>query len=96
MVDVSLVFIEGLAKSRGNDTILVVVDRLSKHAHFLALAHPFTAATMAQLYFEHIFRLHGLSKTIVSERDKLFLSIFWKELCTLQRVDLHMSTAYHP
>ena len=48
-VDVSLDFIEGLPNSRGKYTILIVVDRLSKYAHFLALAHPFTAATMAQL-----------------------------------------------
>ena len=95
-VDVSIDFIEGLPKSRGKDTILVVVDRLSKYAHFLALAHPFTAAVVAQLYFEHIFKLHGLPKTIVSDRDKIFLSSFWQELFTLQQVDLHMSTAYHP
>lgn len=73
----------------------MVVDRLSKYAHFLPLAHPFTAIYVAQLYFEQIFRLHGLPKTIVSDRDKIFLSAFWREF-TLQHVDLHMSTAYHP
>ena len=95
-VDISLDFIEGLPQSRGKDTILVAVDRLSKYAHFLPLAHPFTVASVAQVYFEQVFRLHGLPKTIFSDRDKIFLSTFWKELFTLQQVDLHMSTAYHP
>ena len=69
-------FIEGLPKSRSKDAIPVVVDRLSKYAHFLPLAHPFSAATVAQKYFEHIFKLHGLPKTIVSDRDRIFLSKF--------------------
>ena len=62
--DISIDFIEGLPKSKGKDTILVVVDRLSKYAHFLALSHPCSAAVVAQLYFEHIFELHGLPKTM--------------------------------
>jgi len=94
--DISMDFIEGLPKSRSKDAILVVVDRLSKYAHFLPLAHPFSAATVAQLYFEHIFKLHGLSKTIASDRDRIFLSKFWQELFSLLRVALHMSSAYHP
>ena len=94
--DISMDFIEGLPKSRSKDAILVLVDRLSKYAHFLPLAHPFSAATVAQAYFEHIFKLHGLPKTIVSDRDKIFLSKFWQELFSLLRVALHMSSAYHP
>jgi len=52
--DVSMDFIEGLPKSQGKDTIFVVVDRLSKYAHFMPLSHPFTAVTVAQLYFDHV------------------------------------------
>jgi len=89
-------FIEGLSKSRGKDIIFVVVDRLSKYAHFLPLAYPFTTATVAQLFFEHIFKLRGLPRSIVSDRDKIFLSHFWTELFALQHVSLHLSTAYHP
>jgi len=75
-VDVSLDFIERLPKSRGKDTILVVVDRLSKYAHFLPLSHPFSAVTVAQLYFDNVFKLHGIPKTMVSDRDKVFVSQF--------------------
>ena len=94
--DIFMDFIEGLPKPRGKDTILVIVDRLSKYAHFLALSHPFSAAMVAQLYVEHIFKLHGLPKTIVSDRDNIFLSKFWQELFSLIRVSLHLSSAYHP
>ena len=94
--DVSMDFVQGLPKSHGKDTILVVVDRLSKHAHFMALAHPFTVVTVAQLYFDNVFRLHGLPKALVSDRDKIFLSQFWQELFRLQHVNIHLSTAYHP
>jgi len=83
-------FIEGLPVLRGRDTILVVVNRLSKYAHFLALAHPFTAAVAAKSYFEHIFKLHGLPKTIVSDKDETFMSNFWTKLFTLQKMELHV------
>ena len=95
-LDISMDFIEGLPPSRGKHAILIVVDRLSKYAHFLPLSHPFTAAGVAQVYFKHIYKLHGLPRTIVSDRDKVFLSRFWIELFSLQRVALHMFTTYHP
>jgi len=95
-VNISLDFVEGLPKSRGKDTILVIVDRLSKYAHFFALSHPFIAAEVAQVYFEQVFKLHGIPKTIVSDRDKIFISNFWTELFKFQQVALHKSTAYHP
>jgi len=94
--DVSMDFVQGLPKSHGKDTVLVVVDRLSKYAHFMALAHPFTAVTVPQLYFDNVFRLHGLPKALVSDRDKIFLSHFWQELFRLQHVNIHLSIAYHP
>ncbi|WVY93302.1 hypothetical protein V8G54_032390 [Vigna mungo] len=58
--DISMDFIGGMPKVQGKDTIFVVVDRLRKYAHFLALAHPFTTAEVAQLFIKEIVRLHGL------------------------------------
>ena len=89
-------FIEGLPKSDGKDVILVVVDRLTKGAHFLALSHPFTTIMVAQLFLDHVFKLHGVPNSIVSDRDKVFMSQFWQELFQRFGTQLKLSTAYHP
>ncbi|GJU18792.1 ty3-gypsy retrotransposon protein [Tanacetum coccineum] len=93
---ISMDFIEGIPKSQGKDVILVVVDRLSKYGHFMALSRPFTATQVAQLFLDNIYKLHGLPYDIVSDKDKVFLSLFWKELFKLLKVQLNMSTSYHP
>jgi hypothetical protein len=93
---VSMDFIEGLPKSGKFDTILVVVDKFTKYAHFLALAHPYTALSVAQLYFNGIYKLHGLPQAIISDRDRVFTSTLWKELFTLSDTRLMMSSSYHP
>ncbi|XP_056850923.1 uncharacterized protein LOC108825184 [Raphanus sativus] len=77
---VSLDFIEGLPPSSGKHCILVVIDRLSKNAHFLALSHPYTAMDVAKLYMDQVFRLHGMPKDITSDRDPTFLSEVWREM----------------
>lgn len=73
-------FIDGLPKSEGYSVIMVVVDRLSKSAHFIPLKHPYTAASMAVAFIRGIIRLHGIPKSIISDRDRVFLSHFWTEL----------------
>lgn len=93
---ISMDFIDGLPRSNSYNCILVVVDRFSKYAHFLPLSHPFTALQMATLFMNNIFKLHGLPKAIVSDRDKVFTSNLWRELFKLMGTQLHMSSAYHP
>jgi IS30 family transposase len=89
-------FIVGLPKSGNNSVIMVVVDRLSKYAHFCSLHHPFTASMVDQIFMDHIFKLHGIPHSIVSDRDPNFTSNFWQELFRLQGTQLHFSTTYHP
>ena len=89
-------FIEGLPKSKGCDTILVVVDRLTKYAHFLAMAHPFSAPQVAHIFMSEVIWLHGVPRSIISDRDKIFMSNFWIELFRLLGLDLRRSSAYHP
>ena len=69
-------FIEELPRSGGKSTILIVVNRLSKFAHFIALSHPFTAKTAVATFIDQICKLYGMAKTIVSVRDALFTSLF--------------------
>jgi len=93
---ITMDFIEGLQVSHSYNCIMVIVDKFSKYAHFLPLSHPFTAYKVAMLFMEHIFKLHGLPESIVSDRDKLFTSTLWKELFRLAGTTLQMSSAYHP
>ncbi|KAK8942857.1 hypothetical protein KSP39_PZI008725 [Platanthera zijinensis] len=94
--DISLDFIEGLPMSNGKKTVMVVVDRLSKQAHFMAISHPHTAEMVAQIFLDSVCRLHGLPASLVSDRGAVFLSQFWQELFRLLHVKLKLSTAYHP
>ena len=95
-IDISMDFIEGLPRSEGKEVIFVVVDRFSKYAHFMALPHPYSAATVAKSFMDNVYKLHGMPATIVSDRDTIFLSQLWKELFSQQGVNLQYSTTYHP
>jgi hypothetical protein len=94
--DVSLDFVEGLPKSKGKDVILVVVDRLTKYAHFLPLSHPFTAQQVSKVFMDNIHRLHGMPKVIVSDRVRIFTSKIWHRVFSVLKVKLHFNTTYHP
>lgn len=93
---ISLDFIEGLPKSAGYNSIMVVVDKFSKYAHFLPLAHPFIAFQIAQVFVNNIYKLHGMPQSIILDRDRIFISTLWRELFRLVDTQLRMSSAYHP
>nr|ABF94845.1 retrotransposon protein, putative, unclassified [Oryza sativa Japonica Group] len=94
--DISMDFIEGLPRSDGYNAILVVVDRFTKYANFIPLRHPFTASQVAHLVDKTVFKTHGIPRSIVSDRDRLFTSKFWTTLFATWDTQLQMSTAYHP
>ena len=93
---ISLDFVEGLPKSQKFDTILVVIDKFTKYGHFIPLSHPYTAFTVAQLFINHVYKLHGLPQVIISDRDKVFTSALWRELFKMSDTTLNMSSSYHP
>jgi hypothetical protein len=74
--DLTMDFTEGLPKSQGYSVILVIVDRLTKYSHFFPIKHTFTAAIIAQVFLDNIVKLHGIPKSIVSDRDKVFTGVF--------------------
>ena len=93
---VCLDFIEGLPNSDRHNALLVVVDKFTKYGHFIPLTHPFTALQIAQLFMSNVYKLHGLPKAIISDRDRIFTSAVWQELFRLSDTKLMMSSAYHP
>lgn len=95
--DVAMDFVVGLPRTpRGKDSIWVVVDRLSKVAHFIPIRSNNSASELAPIYVRDIVRLHGVPRTIVSDRDAKFSSKFWHSLQTALGTQLRMSTAFHP
>ena len=80
----------------GHDTIWVIVDRLTKSAHFLPSRNSDSLDKLTQLYVREIIRLHGMPVSIVSDRDPRFTSRFWPSLQNSLGTRLHFSTAFHP
>ena len=94
---ISMDFITRLpATSSGADAIMVVVDRLSKMAHFVPAKGTDSAVDTARRFFDSIFRIHGLPQSIISDRDSKFTGKFWRSLMEMMGVKLAMSTAFHP
>jgi len=90
-------FIVGLPKTRfHHDSILVVVDKLTKVAHFIPGNTTNDAPVVANKFAPKIFRLHEFLEVIISDRDSKFTSVFWKSLHKALGTKLNMSSAYHP
>ena len=89
-------FITGLPKYLGKNCIYVVVDRLTKFACLFSVTSYFSAAQVANLFSKEIFRLHGIGRSIASDRDGRFMSAFWQEIFRLVGTQLNPSTSYHP
>lgn len=93
---ISMDLIEFLPSSNDMNSILVVVDRLTKMAIFIPTTTSLTAGELAQLYVTHVFSKHGLPNNIISDRGSEFTSSFWKSFTKLLSIDSNFSTAFHP
>jgi hypothetical protein len=90
-------FVTGLPRTqKGNDSIWVIIDRLTKVAHFIPVKTTFGGATLARIYLKEIVRLHSIPRKIVSDRGTQFTSKFWTSLQKAMGTKLDFSTAYHP
>ena len=90
-------FVTGLPRSlREHDTIWVMVDHLTKFAHFLPICLSNSVEDLGVIYVREIVRLHGILISIVSDRDPHFTSLFWKGMQLALGSALRLSTAFHP
>ena len=90
-------FVNGIPKTqKGNDSIWVIVDRLTKVAHFIPVRTSYGGDKLAQLYVDNIVKMHGVPSTIISNRGTQFTSKFWKRLHEAMGTKLDFSSAYHP
>ncbi|CAN1153515.1 Transposon Ty3-G Gag-Pol polyprotein [Linum perenne] len=90
-------FVSGFPLTReGKDVVWVIVDRLTKVAHFIPIQFKPSVEELAKLYIEEVVRLHGFPQSIVSDRDLSFTSHFWEGFYTALGMKLKFSTAYHP
>lgn len=94
--DIAMDFITRLPISFGFSVIMVVIDRLTKYAHCLPLKADYSSKSVDESFMNNIVKLHGIPKSIVSERDKVFTLAFWQHWFKLQDTTLDMSSAYHP
>ena len=93
---ISMDFIVKLPKSKGFDSIFVVVCRLTKQAHFIPCKESMSSSDLADLYINNIFKLHGLPDDIISDRGPVFRSKFWLSLLDELRIKSKLSSAFHP
>ena len=93
---VAIDFVVGMPVQNDCDTILTVVDKATKMCHFIACKEKISAKEVAQKYWHHVGRLHGIPSVIISDRDVRFTSRFWCELWRVLGTDLRMESGFHP
>ena len=90
-------FVTGLPRSsKGYESIWVIVNRMTKTAHFIPVKMTYSFYQLAQIYIDEIVSLHGVPASIVSNRDPRFTSKFWESLYKALGTNLSFSTAFHP
>ena len=90
-------FVIGLPLTqRKHDSVWVIIDRLTKSTHFIPAKIDYSIDPLVELYVDEIVQLHGVSLSIVSDREPRFTSRFWKELQSVLGTRLNFSTAFHP
>ncbi len=95
--DISLDFITKLPKTkRDKDSASVVIDRIAKEGHFIPGRKAISAEETAELMIQHVWRLHGLPSTLISDRGPQFVSLPWKKLCEALGIRAELSSGYHP
>lgn len=97
--DIAMDFVTGLPESNGCDAIFVVIDRLTKMRHYIACKageQGTSAEQTAQMFLKHVWKHHGLPRSIVSDRGPQFVSGFWQALCQILQIKAKLSTAFHP
>lgn len=94
--DIAMEFVEGLPSSGHKNSIFVVADRLTKYEHFISLKHSYTAKEVAEVFLCEVYKLHGLPKAIVTDRDTIFTNQFWQHLFKSIGTKLNLTTSYHP
>lgn len=94
--NITMNFIKESPFSNGKGTILVVIDRLSKYTHFVALTHPYTAKMVAKKFIDSTVKLHGMLCSIINDRDLIFISHFWQEFFKMSGTKIKISFSYHP
>jgi len=94
---ISMDFVGALPKTvKGFNSIWVIVDRLTKSAHFIPIKTGMSVARLVEIYIEQVVRLHGIPSSIVSDQDPRFTSTFWESLLAALGTKLRLSSAYHP
>jgi hypothetical protein len=94
---ISLNFITGFPRTqKHNDSIMMIIDKISNYEHFILVKYTFKSIKITEIFMKKIFRLHGIPKMVISDRDVKFTSAFWKELFVGLNNNLNLIISYHP